>query len=600
MPPQRSGFFRKSSSGLPPIAHALREALKQGYSWKSARGDALAGVVVGIVAVPLSMALAIASGAPPQHGLYTATVAGSLIALLGGSRVQVSGPTAAFVVVLAPIAAQYGLGGLLLSTWIAGCLLLLLGIARLGRLVQFIPYPVVTGFTAGMAVVIAILALKDLLGLAGSLPVHPVLRLVAIAAALPRIHFFDTVVGLATLALLVAVPRWTKRVPAPLIALALPAAAGALVKRWLPNVELATIGTRFSYQRAGAFYHGLPALPPMPVAPWRLPGPNGAAIGLSLGTIEDLVAPAMAIATLGAIESLLSALVADGMSGTRHDPDSELVAQGIGNLIVPFFGGFAATGAIARTATNVRYGARSPLAAVVHAAFVLLVAIVLAPCLGALPMASLAALLLVVAWNMAEARHLLHVVRVAPRGDVAVLATCFMLTVVFDMTVAVTVGVVLAAFQFMSRMADVSGAKLVGSGSTVRGVELPSGVVVYQIGGPLFFGAAQKAMHVLSEVGREAKVVVFDFSDVPAMDATGLANFESAVQRLRARNALAVLLRVPEQPRRIIERAFNGSESIPFVSTFEGAVDVATSWLETRAPTVHPPPVHLGHAAVAR
>ena len=584
--------------GIPPIAHALREALRQGYGWRDARQDAFAGVVVGIVAIPLSMALAIASGAPPQNGLYTATVAGSLIALLGGSRVQVSGPTAAFVVILAPIVGKYGLGGLLLATLLAGVFLLLLGIARMGRLVQFIPFPVVTGFTSGMALVIAILQVKDLLGLDVHLPDRTVTRLSALANALPSLSPSDTVVGLVTLALLILVPRLTRRVPAPLVALALPAAAVALLARLYPNFHVATIASRFGYEHGGAAYRGVPPLPPLPAAPWTLPGPDGAPIGLSLSTLEALLIPAAAIAALGAIESLLSALVADGMAGTRHDPDSELVAQGIGNLVVPFFGGFAATGALARTATNVRYGARSPIAAVVHAAFVLASVLALSPLLGALPMASLAALLLVVAWNMAEVRHITHVVRVAPRSDLAVLAACFTLTVVFDMVIAVTVGVLLAALLFMRRMAEVSGARLVGAGTVVRGVELPPGVVVYQIAGPLFFGAAQKAMGVLAQVGRDAKVVVFDVGDVPAMDATGLANFESAVRRLRARNALPILLRLQDQPRRVIERAF-GAGGVHSVATLEEAVNLANAWLETRAPTAAPPPVALDRAAIA-
>jgi len=445
-----------------PIATALRRVRAQGYGVADLRADLLAGVVVGIVALPLSMALAIASGVPPQHGLYTAIVAGGLIALLGGSKVQVSGPTAAFVVILAPISARYGLGGLAVATLLAGLLLAAMGLARFGRLVEFVPYPVTTGFTAGIAVVIGVLQLRDFLGLeVAAMPPHFVDRAIALAAALPSVRWSEAAVGIVTLAVLVGWPSLSRRVPAPLVALGIGTGLALALDRWVPGTEVATIASRFAYAIDGVTRPGIPQLPPLPALPWQLPGGDGAPLGLSLGLLRELVPSAFAIAMLGAIESLLSAVVADGMTGKKHDPDAELLAQGIGNVVAPFFGGIAATGAIARTATNVRAGARSPLAAVFHALFVLGAVVALAPLLGYLPMAALAALLLQVAWRMAEAKHVAHMLRVAPRSDILVLVSCLGLTVLFDMVVAVTVGIVFAALLFMKRMAEVSRAELV-------------------------------------------------------------------------------------------------------------------------------------------
>jgi len=574
---------------------ALRDRLRKGYGVADLKADALAGVVVGIVALPLSMALAVASGAPPQHGLYTAMVAGSVIALLGGSPVQVSGPTAAFVVLLTPISSRYGLGGLLMASFLAGALLIVMGYARLGRLMQFVPYPVVSGFTAGIAVVIALLQSKDVLGLrVPAMPEHTPERVVALVKALPSARWQDAAIAGITLLVLVGWPKITKKLPAPLVALAVGGLAAFALSRLVPGFHVDTIASRFSYVEGGTSHPGIPRTPPVWVMPWEFPGPSGQSIGLSLSLVRELSGPAFAIATLGAIESLLSAVVADGMAGTRHDPDVELIAQGVGNLVAPFFGGFAATGAIARTATNVRYGARSPIASFLHALFVLASVLALAPLLGYLPMASLAALLLLIAWNMSEVRHVLHMAKIAPKSDVAVLATCFTLTVVFDMVVSVTVGVMLAAVLFMRRMAEVSNAKLVGAGGNYSGLHMPEGVTLYRIEGPLFFGAAQKAMHTFSEIGKDTKVVLFDMSEVPVMDATGIVNLESAVDRLRHRNALAVLVGVQGQPRSLLERAeLTRADGVIFTETVEAALEQADAFLESRTPSVATPGVAL-------
>src|SRR5947208_67204 len=390
------------------LGTALRASLRHGYSTKDLRSDLLAGVVVGIVALPLSMALAVASGVAPQHGLYTAIVAGAVIAALGGSMVQVCGPTAAFVVLLAPISARFGLGGLLLAGLLAGVLLVIMGAARLGGLIQFVPYPVTTGFTAGIAVVIATRQLNDFLGLTvARRPEHYLEKVGALTQALPTLRWPDLAIGLFTLGVLILWPRITRKVPGPLIALGLGGILAALLSRWMSGFEVATILSRFK--------DGIPQLPPQPVLPWNLPGPDGKPLVLSFDLLRELAPSAFAIAMLGAIESLLSAVVADGMTGGSHDPDAELMAQGTGNLLAPFFGGIAATGAIARTATNVRSGARSPLAAVFHALFVLSAVLLLAPLLGYVPMAGLAALLLLVAWNMSDAAGFLRLVRTALR-----------------------------------------------------------------------------------------------------------------------------------------------------------------------------------------
>jgi SulP family sulfate permease len=584
-----------SGSPLGRLGVALREALREGYGPAGLRADAAAGAVVGIVALPLSMALAIAAGVPPQHGLYTAIVGGAVIALLGGSRVQVSGPTAAFVVILSPIAARHGLGGLLVATLLAGAMLVALGALGMGRLIEFVPYPVTTGFTAGIAVVIGTLQLKDLLGLeVEKMPEHYLERLTALLAALPSARLSDLGIGLLTLALLAWLPRLSRRVPAALVALAVAAAAAALMARTVPGFAVATIDSRFG---------GIPRQPPLPVLPWRLPGGDSLPLQLSWDLVRSLVPAAFAIAMLGAIESLLSAVVSDGMTGGRHDPDAELMAQGVGNLVAPFFGGIAATGAIARTATGVRAGARSPLAAALHAVFVLLAVLLLAPLLGTLPMAALAGLLLVVAWNMSESKHFVHLLRVAPRSDVAVLLVCFSLTVLFDMVVSVTAGVLLAALLFMRRMAEVSGVTLVAEGHPDLAEPLPRGVVLYDVAGPLFFGAAQKAMSALRAVERRGvHVVVLDLEHVPAMDVTGIVGLESLVARLNEAGTKVILVGVQGQPLRALARAGwrNRKGRLRIFRSFERGIAVARRTAAEAEPSGAPQEPRAGQAGAGK
>ncbi|TXD38375.1 C4-dicarboxylic acid transporter DauA [Lujinxingia vulgaris] len=535
---------------------ALRAVWREGYDGEDFRADVMAGLVVGVVALPLAMALAIGVGVPPQYGLYTSIVAGFVIALLGGSRTQVSGPTAAFIVILAPIYASYGLGGLLVSGLMGGAILIAMGFLRLGGLTRFIPHPVTTGFTAGIATVIAAMQIKDLLGLElEGAPAHFFERLVAMWEARATASLEELGIGALTLGMLVVMPRFTRRFPAPLVAL--PAAAFVALGAGLvwEGFEVATIASSFETRVGQALYAGIPPLPPLPMWPWEAGGPAGGSFELSFGMVRALLGGALAIAMLGAIESLLSAVVADGMSRTRHDPDSELIAQGVGNVVAPFFGGIPATGAIARTATNIRSGARSPVAAMVHALTILGAVVAAAPLLGYLPMASLAALLVLVAWNMSEARHFAHILRVAPRSDVAVLLTCFGLTVAVDMVVGVGVGVVLAAFIFMRRMSEVTQGRLSEEEPAAGQPALPSDVMLYAISGPLFFGAAQKAMAALEIVSRETRAVIMELEQVPAMDATGLVALESAVETLREHGCLVALVGCRGQARELLERA---------------------------------------------
>ena len=587
MSPYARIHAQNAARRAPPLrpAFALRQAFAHGYGRADLRADVMAGVVVGVVALPLSMALAIASGVPPQHGLYTAIVAGGLIPLLGGSRVQVSGPTAAFVVVLAPVAHRFGVGGLLVATVLAGLILLAMAAARMGRLIEFVPYPVTAGFTAGIAVVIATLQVRDLLGLTmGPMPEHFVERVGAIVRALPTFQGSDVAVGVLTLSVLFFWPRVTTKVPPQIVALTAAAAFTNLCSRFVPGFHAATIASRFSYARDGALHPGIPSILPPLAWPWTLPDASGHPLVLDLGLVRELLPAAFAIAMLGAIESLLSAVVADGMSGQRHDPDAELLGQGVGNVVAPFFGGIAATGAIARTATNVRAGGRSPVAAVVHATVVLLAVLALAPLLGRLPMAALAALLLLVALHMGEPMNFARMVRVSPRDDRTVLLVCFGLTVVFDMVIAVTVGVMLASLLFMKRMADVSGVHLVDRRERVRGLDrpLPPGVLLYQVAGPLFFGAARAAMVALEQVDKSVRVVLLDLRAVPALDATALVGLESAFDRLERSDVFVLLGGVQPEPLRAMARAgWRGRRGrVAIYRSFERAVDEARKAFE--------------------
>jgi SulP family sulfate permease len=528
------------------------------------------------------MALAIASGVPPQHGLYTAIVAGIVIALTGGSRVNISGPTAAFVVILLPVTQKYGLGGLAVSGLLAGAILVGMGLARLGTLIQVVPYPVVIGFTAGIGTVIATLQIKDLFGLdPGPMDGHYLDTLAALARSLPAWRWEELAIGALTFATLLAWTRLKTRVPAHLAALFAGSVAAWLLGALAPDFAVATIGSRFHYDLGGIAGSGIPPLPPQFVWPWDLPGADGNPVGLSFELVKTLAGSAFAIAMLGALESLLCATVADGMTGTRHNPNDELIGQGIGNLVVPFFGGIPATAAIARTATNVRAGGSAPLAAVVHALFILLAILALAPLLAYIPMASMAALLVMVAWNMSEARHFARIMRVAPRDDVVTLLTCFGLTVLFNMEVAVAVGMGLAAMLFIRRSVELTGARLVERHAHPHARHLPDSVVLYDVDGPLFFGAAQKALSDLVNLRPEIRVVILDMSDVTMLDMTALVAMESIVEGLRKKGVALIVNDL--QPRMILKLRRAGlrkrAGAVEFARTLDRSVERALALL---------------------
>ncbi|MGE4408197.1 C4-dicarboxylic acid transporter DauA [Pseudomonas sp.] len=525
---------------FPPLFAAWRQALRLGYGARALRGDISAGLTVGIIAIPLAMALAIAVGVAPQHGLYTVLIAAPLIALTGGSRFNVSGPTAAFVVILLPITQQFGLGGLLLCTMLAGLILITLGLLRAGRLIAFIPYPVTLGFTAGIGIVIATLQIKDLFGLMLlEQPQHYVEQVALLVRSLPGARLGDTLVAAICLAILIIWPRWVPKVPGHLVALTVGALVGlALESSGLP---VATLGERFSYTLDGVSHPGIPPFLPDFTWPWLLPGPDGQPLQLNYDLFHQLLAPAFAIAMLGAIESLLCAVVADGMTGSNHEPNGELIGQGLGNLIAPLFGGITATAAIARSATNVRAGAFSPLAAIIHAGVVLVAILWLAPLFSYLPMAALAALLVIVAWNMSEAPHVLHVLRIAPRSDVLVLLTCLVLTVLFDMVLAVGVGLLLAAGLFIKRMSELTDTTVLSRDQRKLLQDMPEHVATYAIRGPLFFGAAEKALGALRRFNPEVKVVIVDVSAVPMLDMTALAALENVLVDYRKLGVTLIL-----------------------------------------------------------
>jgi SulP family sulfate permease len=569
---------------LPPLFSAWKQTLRAGYGWKNLRSDLSAGVTVGIIAIPLAMALAIAVGVAPQHGLYTVLVAGTLIALFGGSRFNVSGPTAAFVVILLPVTQQFGIGGLLLCTLMAGLILIALGLMRAGRLIEFIPYPVTLGFTAGIGIVIATLQIKDLFGLQpSSQPNNYIEQLNGLLHALPSLQVGDSLVALVCLATLLIWPRWVPKIPAHLVALTIGALLGLLLESL--QIPVATIGERFSYSLDGMKHPGIPPFLPSFTWPWQLPGADGQPLVMSFELFRQLLAPAFAIAMLGAIESLLCAVVADGMTGSKHDPNGELIGQGIGNLVAPLFGGITATAAIARSAANVRAGAYSPLAAIIHAGVVLIAILFLAPLFSYLPMAALAALLLMVAWNMSEPRHVQHTLRIAPRSDVLVLLTCLILTVLFDMVLAVGVGLLLAAGLFIKRMSDLTDTEALPKHFHQALHDLPEQVLAYAIRGPLFFGAAEKALSVLRRFSPQVKVVIVDISAVPLLDMTALAALDNVLRDYRAQQVSLILSGSTAQVRLQLRRAgiVRIEGQLAYVRDLVQAREKALRWLAAKA-----------------
>jgi sulfate permease, SulP family len=504
---------------------ALFESKVAGLWSRSQIGNnVLAGMVVGVVALPLAMAFAIASGARPEQGIYTAIVAALMTSIFGGTRVQISGPTGAFVAVLSIITAQHGIAGLQIATLMAGVVLLVLGFARLGAVIKYIPDPVIAGFTAGIAVIIFVGQWKDFLGLRpAESGLHFYQKLLALIEALPTVNPATLGLGLLALAILTVGARHLRRVPAPLAALIVV----TVVQAVFHFKGVATIGTAFG---------GIPRTLPTFSVP-----------SLDLARVISLVGPAFTIALLGAIESLLSAVVADGMAGTGHDSNQELIGQGIANIVAPLFGGFAATGAIARTATNIRNGATMPLAGVVHSLLLLLVILLFAPLASSIPLCCLSAVLFVVAWNMSELPHAVRLIRGAPKVDAGILLLTFFLTVFVDLVVAVNVGVILAALFFMRRMAESVNIEQEVEflpDSAPPGSAQPrgdNGIVIYSIEGPFFFGAAEKLERTLAHIQRPATTLILRMRNVPFVDATGIFALEEIISDFK-RHAAAVLL----------------------------------------------------------
>ncbi|WP_028080097.1 SulP family inorganic anion transporter [Solimonas soli] len=497
----------------------------------------VAGVIVGIVALPLAMAFAIASGAKPEQGIYTSIVAGIAVSLFGGSRLQIAGPTGAFIVILAGVTAQYGVGGLMTATMMAGLILIALGAAQLGSVIRFIPDPVITGFTAGIGVIIWVGQWKDFFGLPASGGTHFHEKLWHLLQTLPQLHTATTALAVLSLLLVIYAPKLPgmARVPGPMVAMIV-----ATVLQSLFRFDgVATIASAF-----GGIPRGLPA--------FALPD-------LGIGHILTLVPAAFTIAMLGAIESLLSAVVADGMAGTRHDSNQELIGQGIANLLAPLFGGFAATGAIARTATNIRNGATGPLAGVVHGLTLVLILLLLAPLAARIPLCALAAILFVVAWNMSEAKHFVRMARTAPAADVAILLITFALTVFTDLVMAVNIGVVLAMLQFLRRMASSVEVLRLDEGQ-LRGelgaaAALPPDVIVYSIEGPFFFGAVESLERALQQTHTDPRCIVIRLRRVPFMDITGIQALEEAMHNLDRRKVRTVLCEANARVLRKLVRA---------------------------------------------
>ena len=503
---------------------AILEAKRAGLlSKKHWLNNIFAGVIVGVVALPLAMAFAIASGAKPEQGIYTAIVAGGLTSLLGGSRLQIAGPTGAFIVILAGITSKYGIDGLQVATLMAGVMLMMMGLARLGGVIKFIPDPVIVGFTAGIGVIIWVGQWQDFFGLSlatGAEHFHE--KLWHLIKAFPGLQFETTVLGLFTLLVLLLSPRIFKRIPSPLVAMVV-----ATALQWYFNFEsVATIGSAF-----GGIPQNLPH--------FQVPS-------VTFSEVLKLIGPAFTIALLGAIESLLSAVVADGMTGTKHDSNQELVGQGIANIFSPLFGGFASTGAIARTATNIRNGGTSPLAGIVHVITLVIIVFVLAPLASHIPLCALSAILFVVAYNMSELHRFSRMVRTAPRSDVAVLLITFLLTVFGDLVIAVNIGVLLACLLFMKRMSEAvvieqhTHDKLIVENDD-KYFKLPPKTVVFAIDGPFFFGAAQRLESALENVHGQAEILVLRLAKVPFIDATAMQSLQDLLDTCKQHHTRLVL-----------------------------------------------------------
>lgn len=535
--------------------------MREGYNFSLFRSDSVAGLTVAIVALPLSMALAIASGASPDKGLVTAVIAGFLISFLGGSRVQIGGPTGAFVVVVFNVIAEHGYDGLLIATFLAGLILIAAGAFRVGRLIKFIPHPVVTGFTAGIALIIASSQVKDFLGLSlENVPAAFLPKWQAYFEAMTSVHIATFLVGLGALCVIVALKKFAPKLPGFLVAIVLASLTVALLQ-----LPVETIGTRFPDMATG-----LPT-PSLPDLTWA--------------KTTELLPAAFTIAFLAGIEALLSAVVADGMTGTRHRSNQELIGQGVANLGSVLFGGLPATGAIARTATNIKAGGKTPVAGMMHALFLLLFILFASDFMAYVPMAALAAILFVVAWGMSEFDRFVVLLRM-PNSDRAVLLLTFGLTVLVDLTVAIGVGVTLASLLFMARMSDTvqlengqwpnSDPEREGEDPGQRD-DLPKDVEVFRISGPVFFGVAGELLDAMRKIGRTPKVIILRMRLVPMLDASGVTMIKEFIDQARLSGTEIILSGVQNQPREMLTRVGLSSDQpgIYFKGDYRSALQLA-------------------------
>ena len=543
-----------TKSKQPIFKPKLISCLK-GYTGAQLGKDLTAGLIVAIIALPLSIALALASGVTPEQGLYTAIVAGFVISALGGSRVQIAGPTAAFATIVAGVVAENGISGLVLATLIAGILLILMGVFKLGSLIKFIPYTITTGFTTGIAVTLIIGQLKDFLGLTFvNSPIETIEKVEEVIHTIGTFNFEAFIIGAVSLAVLIIFPKFIKKIPPSIFAIVISA---VLVKVFDMNVN--TIGSLYTISSSIP----LPSLP-----------------SFSFDTVKAIIPDAFTIAVLAAVESLLSCVVADGMTGSRHNSNTELIAQGAGNIASALFGGIPATGAIARTAANIKNGGRTPVAGMVHALVLLLVLVVLMPYAALIPMPTIAAILFVVAYNMSEWREFVGIIRKSPKSDTLVLLVTFVLTVVFDLVVAIIVGVILATVMFMKRMSDVTDAygwKEIDEATDdahIRLKKVPDNTLVFEITGPIFFGASTKIADVIKHGKKQ--VLILRMRSVPAIDATGLHSLESLIKLCKKQEKTLILSHVNEQPMHSLEKAKLLDEVI-VAENIDAALEIAQS-----------------------
>lgn len=515
------------------------------YSKEKFMTDLMAGIIVGIVALPLAIAFGIASGVSPEKGLITAIIGGFIVSLLGGSKVQIGGPTGAFIVIVYGIIQNFGVEGLAIATVLAGVMLLLMGALRLGTVIKFIPYPIVVGFTSGIAVTIFTTQMKDLFGLTmAEVPADFISKWIAYAGAFHTMNLWSLGVGIVSIVIIALSPRLTRKIPGSLIAIIIMTVVAYILREHAGITSIETIGDRFTINAS-------------------LPKPEG--LVFNMETINLLIPSAFTIAVLGAIESLLSATVADGVIGDRHDSNTELIAQGAANIIVPIFGGIPVTGAIARTMTNINNGGRSPIAGIIHAIVLLLILLFLGPLTKHIPMACLAGVLIIVSYNMSEWRTFRSLMK-NPKSDVSVLLVTFFLTVIFDLTIAIEIGLLIAMLLFMRRVAETTRVSvatdvinLTEENETHQQQEeklaIPRGVEVYEIDGPFFFGVANKFDSIMMSMGDKPRVRVIRMRKVPFMDSTGLHNLESLLRLSRAEGIQVVLSGVNERVRRVLEKS---------------------------------------------